>query len=142
MIQVTDAPIDTAAVLRAVDAPAHGAHLLFLGVVRDQDNGRAVSAVTYDGFRPLAQKELARIALEASERFGAKVAAVHRLGRLDVGEASLAVAAASPHRDAAFAACRWVVDEIKRTLPIWKKEHYVDGQATWLEGCALIPHGR
>ena len=141
MIEITDSVIDTAAILAAVADPSCGAQMLFLGVVRDDDNGRAVTAVTYDGFRPLAAKELDRIALEASERFGARVAAVHRLGRLEVGETSLAVAAASPHRDAAFAACRWVVDEIKKKLPVWKKEHYADGKASWLEGCALIPHG-
>jgi len=141
MIKIQDEPVRIEDVLAAVADEAHGAHMLFLGVVRNLDKGREVEAVTYDCFRPLAQKELALIAREASERFGVRIAAVHRLGRLGVGETSLAVAAASPHRDAAFAASRWVVDEIKRRLPVWKKEHYAGGDAHWLEGCGLIANG-
>src|SRR4051812_32721417 len=106
MVAVNEDPIDAAKVLASVADDAHGAHMLFLGVVRNLDRDRKVTAVTYEGFRPLAIKELTAISKEASERFGARVAAVHRLGMLKVGEASLAVACASPHRDAAFAASR------------------------------------
>jgi molybdopterin synthase catalytic subunit len=93
--------------------------------------------MTYDGFEPLAAKVLQEIASEAQARWRVRVAAAHRLGRLEVGEASVAVACGSAHRAEAFEACRYVVEEIKRRLPIWKKEHFADGRSEWLEGHAL-----
>src|SRR5205823_5261450 len=118
----------------------HGAQALFAGVVRDRDNGRPVTAVSYDGFTPLAEKILAAIILEAESRFKAVVVAAHRLGTLKVGETSLIVAASSVHRPEAFSSCRYVVDQIKTRLPVWKKEHYADGESRWLEGCVLAAH--
>ena len=102
-------------------------------------DGRAVEAVTYDAFEPLALKVLGEIAEEAARRFGARVAVEHRVGRLAVGEASLAIAAGAKHRGEAFDACRFALEEIKRRLPVWKQEHYAGGEAAWLEGCALRP---
>ncbi len=115
----------------------HGAQTLFVGCVRSPHEGREVSAVTYDAFEPLASAVLARIAAEACGRFGARVAAAHRLGRLSVGEASVAVAAGAAHRAEAFAACRYVIDEVKTRLPVWKKEHDLDGGSEWLSGHLL-----
>lgn len=134
---ITSEPLRPAELLASVAHPSCGAVDLFLGVVRAEHEGRAVAAVTYDAFAPLAERVLSAVRAEASERFGARVAAAHRTGRLEVGQASLVVAAAAPHRGGAFAACRWVVDELKARLPVWKKEHYADGSAAWLDGCVL-----
>lgn len=134
---VGDLPINAQELLDSVAAPSHGAQALFLGVVRDQDGGKAVSAVTYDCFRPLAVREMNAILEEAEARFGVRAAAVHRVGLLKVGEISLGVATACAHREAAFAASRWIVEQIKRRLPVWKKEHYFQGPDVWREGCAL-----
>lgn len=136
MAGVGEDPIDAAVLLRAVADPACGAQALFLGVVRNHDGRRAVTGVTYDCFRPLADKELSAILRETAAR-GVRVAAAHRVGRLGVGEASLAVAVAAAHRQEAFEACRWIVDEIKRRLPVWKQEHYADGGSAWKDGCVL-----
>lgn len=137
MTEITETPLEPGRLLSSISADGHGAQALFVGVVRDHHQGRGVCAVSYEAFRPLAEKVLSRIAGEADEKWGVRVAAAHRLGRLDVGEASLAVAVGSPHRAEAFEACRWVVEEIKARLPVWKKEHYADGKSAWLEGCAL-----
>ncbi len=137
MIEVTDRPLELSALFEAVSDPAHGGQASFVGTVRDHHEGHDVLAVTYEAFEPLAKKVLAEIALEAGRRHGAKVAAAHRLGKLAVGQASVAVAASAVHRAEAFAACREVIEEIKKRLPVWKKEHYVDGDSAWLSGCAL-----
>lgn len=134
---VTSARLDPAALSRAVSSPRHGATAVFVGAVRSPHAGRRVAAVTYDCFVPLAEKELARIAAAAERRWPARVAAAHRTGRLKVGEASVAIAAASVHRDAACRACRFVIEQIKLRLPVWKKEHYPGGDGRWLAGCAL-----
>lgn len=137
MTSIAPEPLDLQALFAAVGDPAHGGQASFIGTVRDLHESRKVLAVTYEAFEPLAKKVLAEIALEAGRRHGAKVAAAHRLGKLFVGEASVAVAASAVHRAEAFAACREVIEEIKKRLPVWKKEHYVDGESSWLSGCAL-----
>ena len=137
LTRVTLRPLRPAALAAAVASRRHGACAAFVGVVRAVHAGRRVKAVSYDAFTPLAEKELARIAAEAARRWPAAVAAEHRLGRLRVGEASVAIAAASAHRAEAFEACRYVIEEIKRRLPVWKKEHYVRGKSRWLAGCSL-----
>ncbi len=136
---VTERPLRPEELLALVSAPGHGAQDLFVGAVRDLHEGKRVEAVSYDAFIPLAEKTLAGIAAEAEERFGAKVAAAHRVGRLEVGEASVVIAAGAPHRAEAFEACRYVIEQIKVRLPVWKQEHYADGSKSWLEGCRL--HG-
>jgi molybdopterin synthase catalytic subunit len=137
LTRITRTPLDLARLCRATASPAHGATASFVGVVRARHAGRRVKAVSYDCFVPLAEKELARIAAKARRRWPAAVAVEHRVGRLAVGEASVVIAAGCAHRAAAFAACRFVLEEIKHRLPVWKKEHYVRGDGRWLPGCSL-----
>lgn len=132
MAGLTRSPIDVESLLGA--APEDGAVTLFLGVVRNQNGGRPVLRLEYEGYEEMALALLEQIAAEARERFQVEaVRIVHRLGPLAIGEASVAVAVASPHRAAAFDACRWTIDTLKAKVPIWKKEFYADG-AVWLEG--------
>jgi len=137
MTIITERPLRVEELIELCAAPGHGAQAVFVGVVRDNHEGRKVDGVTYDCFVPLAERTLAEIAEEARGKFGAKIAAAHRIGRLAVGEASVAIAAGTPHRAEAFDACRYVIERIKERLPVWKQEHYVDGTANWLDGCAL-----
>lgn len=126
-------PLDPAALVAGVSASRNGATVLFLGTVREVNEGRAVEALDYAAYEAMAQAELERIAAEASERFGVRDLAVeHRIGLLGLGEASVAIAAAHPHRGAAFDACRWVIEAIKARVPIWKREHYADGERSWV----------
>lgn len=134
---MTASRLDAAALCRAVSSPKHGAVASFVGTVRAVHAGRRVKAVSYDCFVPLAEKELARIAARAEKRWPVRVAVAHRTGRLKVGTASVAIAAGSGHRAEAFEACRFVIEEIKRRVPVWKKEHYFRGDGRWLAGCAL-----
>ena len=132
---LTDRPIDPQEVLAKVGGPQDGAVLLFLGTVRDQAEGRAVDGMRYDAYEAMARSVLAEIAREASERHGtASIAVVHRVGELKLGETSVAIAVATPHREEAYAASRQIIEEIKKRLPVWKKEHYVDGASSWVEG--------
>lgn len=127
-------PIDPTALLRAVANPANGAVLLFLGVVREVNDGRAVTGIEYSAYESMAARELANIAAEASERFGTPgVAIEHRLGELALEEASVAIVVAHPRRDGAYAASRWMIEELKRRVPIWKLEHYADGTREWVD---------
>jgi molybdopterin synthase catalytic subunit len=120
--------IDPLDMLRRVSTPANGAVILFLGTVRQVNEGRAVSGIDYAAYEQMALSELSAIATEASDRFDAcDVAVEHRLGTLAVEEISVAIAVGHPHRDTAYAASRWVIEELKRRVPIWKREHYADG---------------
>lgn len=133
--EVTADPIDPAVLQRRVAVPGNGAVSLFVGMVRNVNEGRGVRAVEYEAYGGMAREELGRIVAEAAALAGTdQVAAVHRVGRLGVGEASVAIAVSSPHRADAFAGARHVIEEIKRRLPIWKREHYVDGCSEWLSG--------
>jgi molybdopterin synthase catalytic subunit len=128
------APIDPIAVIRAVSNPANGAVLLFLGAVRQVNDGRGVTGIDYAAYEAMAQRELDAIAGEASARFAATdVVVQHRLGELGVEEVSVAIAVGHAHRDAAYAASRFVIEELKRRVPIWKREHYVDGTREWVD---------
>jgi molybdopterin synthase catalytic subunit len=128
-------PIDPARVLARVGSAEDGATLLFLGVVRDHADGRAVSGMRYEAYAEMAEPVLAEIAHEAAERLGTdRLAVVHRYGELEIGEISVAIAVSSPHRAEAYEASRYVIEEIKKRLPIWKREHYVDGSEAWVEG--------
>ena len=132
---ITRDPIDSAALLGSVPGASDGAVLLFLGVVRDHNQGRAVEALEYQAYEPMAAAELERIVAEARERWDVGgISAVHRVGALDIGEASVAIAVASPHREEAYAASRFVIEELKRRLPVWKREGYVDGDRAWVPG--------
>ena len=128
-------------VLQHVGAQEDGATSVFLGVVRNHNEGRRVRAVRYSAYEAMAEKVLGAIADEAAAMAHTdRIAIVHRLGELGVGEASVAIAVSSPHRAAAFDACRFIIEEIKKRLPVWKEEQYVEGDATWLDGA--IPEVR
>ena len=131
--RLVDDPIDAAALLAEVARHANGATVLFLGTVRDVNDGRAVSGIEYSAYRSMAEREIAAIVQEVSQRFGTQdIVVEHRLGELALGDCSVAVAAAHPRRAAAFDAARYVVEELKRRVPIWKLEHYADGTREWV----------
>ncbi len=140
---VTRDPIDSAAALARVGAAEDGAAVLFLGVVRNENEGRPVSGMEYEGYAEMAREELAAIVAEAARRAGSeRVAAVHRLGELEVGETSVAVAVSAPHRAEAFDAARYVIEQVKARLPVWKRERYLDGEPEWLPGRTPSVAGR
>jgi len=131
---LTRAPIDPAALIAGVSRSAHGAVLLFLGIVRDVNDGRDVTGIEYSAYEAMAERELAAIADEARVRFeSADVAIVHRLGELALSEASVGIAVATAHRGVAYDASRWVIEALKRRVPIWKREHYTDGTREWVD---------
>lgn len=129
MSYLTDDPIDPQALVARVLRRSDGAYVLFEGIVRDHHEGKAVESIFYDCYRPMAEKEMEKIvrAVE-SEIPGVAIAVVHRLGQVVVGESSIAIVAASPHRAEAFAACRSIIDRIKETVPIWKRERGPGGE--------------
>jgi MoaE-MoaD fusion protein len=132
--RLVDGPIDLAAVEAEAHGPRCGAALLFVGRVRDHHGTRRVSGLTYEAYRPMAEAALERIADElASAAPGLDLRIVHRLGEVDVGEASVVIAVASPHRAAAYEASREAIERLKREVPIWKRERYADGGAAWRE---------
>ena len=129
MSYLTDASIDPAALVRAAMRPSDGAYVLFDGVVRDHHEGHAVESILYEAYRPMAEKEIDKIVTNTSHQYpDVAIAVLHRLGNLRVGESSIAIVCASPHRAEAFAACRMLIDRIKETVPIWKKERGPDGE--------------
>lgn len=135
MRHLREEPLDPAEVLATIRDERHGGSCLFSGSTRaDEAAGKALVALDYQADVPLAEKELARVIAEAEARFGVAGTAVHRLGRVPVGELSVIVAASGPHRDEAFAACRYLIDEIKARAPIWKREIGSDGDGRWLDG--------
>ncbi len=126
---LTDHPIDPHALVQRVMRPADGAYVLFEGVVRNHHEGKAVESIFYDAYRPMAEREIEKIVRELETRFPAvALAVVHRLGKLVVGDSSIAIVAAAAHRAEAFEACRMMIDRIKETVPIWKKERGPDGE--------------
>ena len=130
---IVDRPIDIGTLLQRVSRSANGAAVLFVGTVREVNDGRAVTGIEYTAYRSMAERELATIVAEATALADSNdVAVEHRLGELGVGECSVAVAVAHPHRGRAFAATRYVVEELKQRVPIWKREHYVDGTREWV----------
>ncbi|HUP61561.1 MAG TPA: molybdenum cofactor biosynthesis protein MoaE [Thermoanaerobaculia bacterium] len=129
MSYLSDSPIDANALVQRVLRPSDGAYVLFEGVVRNHHEGKAVESIFYDAYRPMAEKEMEKIAREVEAQFpDVALAVIHRLGHLIVGDTSIAIVAASPHRAEAFAACRMMIDRIKETVPIWKKERGPDGE--------------
>lgn len=133
--RITTEPIDPTAVLTGATSTSDGAALLFLGVVRDHNEGRAVERLEYEAFAPMAETEMSRIAAEAADRWetGA-ISILHRVGTLELGEVSVAIVVAAPHRGDAYEASRYVIEELKKRVPIWKREGYVDGPSEWLAG--------
>lgn len=129
MTYLTDDPIDANALVQRVMRNSDGAYVLFEGVVRNHHEGKPVESIFYDAYRPMAEKEMEKIIREIEAQFpDVAIAVVHRLGHLVVGESSIAIVAASPHRAEAFGACRMVIDRIKETVPIWKKERGPNGE--------------
>ncbi len=134
MVLVQRGPIDGQALIRSVRTDGDGAVALFLGTVRDHNEGRKVTGLEYSAYEEMALQELRRVRDQALEQFEiTRAAVVHRLGALEIGATSVAVAVAAPHRAAAFEACRFMIDTLKRTVPIWKKETFEDGEV-WIEG--------
>ena len=138
MSYLTDSTIDYSRLIEAVMRQSDGALAFFAGVVRNHHEGRAVESIFYDAYREMAEKELARIVADVRDQYPpVSVALLHRLGLLEIGEASIAIACSSPHRAEAFAACRQVIDEVKKSVPIWKKEKSPEGDVWvgWQKGC-------
>jgi molybdopterin synthase catalytic subunit len=132
MFRVSDKPIDLQELVNYVSDPAAGAIATFIGTTRNNNEGRKVIALDYDGYPEMAEKELARIGDDAKTKWPiCKMAIVHRLGPVQITEASVIIAVSAGHRDAAFAACRFAIEEIKKTVPIWKKEVYEGGEV-WI----------
>ncbi|RVW05009.1 molybdenum cofactor biosynthesis protein MoaE [Rhodococcus spongiicola] len=124
-------PLDPAAVDAAVAGPEHGAVVVFTGVVRDHDDGRSVSALEYQA-HPDAERFLRQCLEQVSERTGLPAAAVHRVGKLTIGDLALVAAVAAPHRAEAFAACAELVEQIKAEVPIWKRQRFATGVSEWV----------
>lgn len=133
MVEITYETIDTQQVLASVSSPAAGAVVLFLGTTREFTRGRQTSHLVYECYPEMARQKLTELAQIASERWQLTgCAIVHRLGRLELEEASVAVAVSSAHRQAAFDAGKWLIDTLKEEVPIWKQEHWADGQTEWV----------
>ena len=132
--QLVRAPIDMAALARLVRAPEDGAVVTFDGFVRNQSHNRTTLYLDYEAYESMALSKMREIGMQIHEKYRIhRVAMVHRLGRLEIGETSVFIAVSAPHRAAAFDACRFAIDTLKRTVPIWKKEYFEDG-AVWADG--------
>ena len=141
--RISSLPIEPAVLERELGDPHAGACVSFAGWVRDHNEGRAVSALEYEAFAPLAEREGDRILEEARAKFEVlRVGCVHRVGALQIGELAVWVGVSAAHRGAAFAACRYVIDEAKARLPIWKKEHYANGTSEWVNCAVRGEHAR
>ena len=141
LVAITSAPLDLQALIgeMADSAAGDGAITSFAGLVRDHNQGRRVSFLEYEAYEPLAVRALNRIVDEARQEWpGARLGIHHRIGRLEIGEPSIVIVAASPHRADAFAACRYAIERVKQIVPIWKHEHF-EGGDVWLEGATADP---
>lgn len=138
-IALTHNPIDTAAILVSVRHPQDGAVAIFDGIVRDNTRGRNTRFLVYEAYEEMALRQMQQLAADARQRFAIhQVALVHRLGKLHIGDSSVLIAVCSAHRGAAFDACRWLIDTLKKTVPIWKQEHFEDG-VVWASGEPFPP---
>jgi molybdopterin synthase catalytic subunit/molybdopterin converting factor small subunit len=133
-IRIVREPIDTDAMMHRLKRPSDGAVVIFDGVVRDNTRGRRTLYLDYEAYEAMALKQMESLSAAARARFEIRAASiVHRIGRLQIGETSVLIVVASAHRNAAFEACRWIIDTLKKTVPIWKKEYFEDG-AVWANG--------
>jgi len=138
-VTVTSTRLDLQALVELVSSAGDGAVASFTGIVRDKNLGRRVLRLEYEAYEPLAIKALERIVDEAAQAWpGTTLAVHHRIGGLEIGDASIVIAAASPHRAHAFAACRYTIERVKQIVPIWKREHF-EGGDVWLEGATADP---
>ena len=134
MIRIQTDAIRPDELLAAVRGAGDGAEALFVGAVRNENQGRRVLYLEYQAYSAMAEREMSKLRDQALERFEiSEVAIVHRTGRLEIGDAAVAIAVAAPHRAPAFDACRWIIDRLKQTVPIWKKEFFEGGEV-WVEG--------
>lgn len=133
-VAIVHRPIDVADLMARVQAPGVGALSVFLGTVRDRNDGRPVQGMDYEAYEPMAQSELAQVALDAcAAEPGLRVALEHRVGTLNVGDVSVAIVAAHAHRAQACDGARAIIEALKARVPIWKREHYVDGDRAWVD---------
>jgi molybdopterin converting factor subunit 1 len=133
-VQIVRSRIDAESAIAGLKQPSDGAVVIFDGIVRDNTRGRRTLYLHYEAYEDMALKQLKTLAIEAKSRFAVRSASIiHRLGRLEIGETSVLIVVASAHRGAAFEACRWIIDTLKKTVPIWKKEYFADG-AVWADG--------
>ena len=133
MICLTQEPIDTSRILTHVASHDAGAVVLFLGTTREFTHGRQTASLEYECYAEMAEKKMAEIGAEVRQKFAVgEIAMVHRLGALNIGESSIVIAVAAPHRHAAFEACAYAMDRVKEAVPIWKKEFFDDGEAHWV----------
>lgn len=133
MVQLTTIPIDVGPLLAAAQQPAAGAVVLFLGITREFTGEKQTTLLSYEAYDQMAERELQRLEAQARERWPlVECSLVHRTGVVPVSEASVAIVTSSPHRADAFDAGRWLIDELKRSVPIWKQEHYADGSTEWV----------
>ena len=138
MFKITTEVITGEEVREAVEGADAGAVVLFFGTVRNNTDGRPVKCLEYEAYPPMAEKQMAEIAQEISDKWGLhRVAMVHRVGTLEIGEVSVAVAVASPHRKDGFEACKYAMDRLKQIVPIWKREVWADGEAEWVKPDAV-----
>ncbi len=136
-VAIVSRPLDPAALIAEVARSANGATLLFIGTVREQNDGRDVTGIEYVVYGPMADRELAAIAAEAASQFSTDdIVVEHRVGHLQLGEASVAIAVAHARRAAAYDASRYVIEQIKRRVPVWKREEYTDGTREWVDPTA------
>lgn len=141
-VHLTEAPLDLDSLLAATAGPESGALVVFGGTVRNVHEDRAVQGMSYTAYAPLAEKTLLEIEAEARARFDiTQCRILHRLGELALSETSVLVVVRAAHRDAAFKAARWAIDTLKQRVPVWKEEHYRDGESAYLEGVELKVHG-
>ena len=141
-VELTRERIETAALAQGMKRPEDGAVVVFEGIVRRSSRGRRTLYLDYEAYEPMARKQLEELAARAMAQFKVRdLAIVHRLGRLQIGETSVAIVVSSAHRAAAFGACRWLIDTLKKTVPIWKKEYFEDG-AVWADGEPFPPEVR
>ena len=137
---IVERRIDPCALLGEVANTRNGGTVLFVGTVRDVNDDAPVSGLDYTAYGAMAERELAAIVGEAAERWKTEdIVVEHRVGSLDLGDASVAIAAAHPHRGEAFEASRYIIEELKKRLPIWKREHYVDGRSEWVTADGTEP---
>ncbi len=142
LFAIRETSLDPSEAIAAVSHPGAGGIATFLGVVRDTNDGRRVERLEYEAYASMAEKELARIAREIEAEIpGVRLAALHRVGALAIGDVAVVCAASAPHREEAFVASRRLIDRIKERLPIWKREHYADGDSKWV-ACAHTEHAR
>src|SRR5262245_16585877 len=142
VVRIVEGPIDARTVIDAVSGHDAGAVAGFLGTVRETAQGRRVLFLEYEAYAPMAETQMRAIALALGREIGAcRIAILHRVGRLELGETSVAIAVASAHRRIALQACAEAIERVKKTVPIWKKEHF-EGGAVWIEGDPSAPEGR